>query len=516
MSDYLIKLGIKETEETLAHILHPDSDFNPKSKYIDFDFSTYSHFIELYSIRREKYIDSKIFQEYHDYFLPRYRQLDKLMRFMVDIDLDDEVIDRRQKLIQYFHNSKDKKNMLNLLDKYGSLESTISSAYDEKYSKLFPKLIHPFAETVSNLTNLCEVYKDDLLMKDYGERIELLFEQNPLTKDIDIFDYKRGKILIDSSETKLVNMSLKDCSGFDFGLSHNSLNLNLVSKEAEEIVNFIEDARPLIYTLGVFYAMGEAFKLAEKNGTPVSLPEINTEGIFEIENAMPIATKLNGKPVNINFSYERDNNQFILSGPHSGGKTELLRNVGIYHILGLSGFVIPANKGKIPRIDKIRTSFKKYGQKNKGSLESEMNETSEIANLTNPNDLLLLDEFLDTTKPELAAYLEEPLLKKLASTKAATLIVSHRATNLKQDLGFRFMYPELRELEVPYTDRFLHIATKGYRLEEEDLKKSEKNVKILLPTHRFIEGKPDPELTKRHAFQMWEFVKNNRRWTRFF
>jgi len=39
------------------------------------------------------------------------------------------------------------------------------------------------------------------------------------------------------------------------------------------------------------------------------------------------------------------------------------------------------------------------------------------------------------------------------------------------------------------------------------LQNGEKLVKILIPTHRFIEGRPISQLTRDHAFQMWDDVK---------
>ena len=239
-------------------------------------------------------------------------------------------------------------------------------------------------------------------------------------------------------------------------------------------------------------------------GLPVCIPEINSEGRFEVEEAHPVASWLrflSSDPVAFDFHYTRDDRHVILSGAHSGGKTELLKNVGLYHLIGLAGFPLPARRAVIPVTDKIQTSFSKAAEKGKGSLESEIWETVRTARDLGPNDLWLLDEFLDTTKPELAGHLETPLLQIIRRTPGAVLLVSHRAASMEDDLGFRFMHPELEEKELAvyesvYVDDELygggHYSTPTDRKERR-----------LVPTHRFVEGRPDGRLTQRHAMEMW-------------
>ena len=249
-----------------------------------------------------------------------------------------------------------------------------------------------------------------------------------------------------------------------------------------------------------FYRWEHAIKDVFEDGQ--SLYAASPYGLFVLEsNSKDIKQIVEGNfPINVEFNYARGNNKVILSGPHSGGKTELLKNIGVYHALALSGFFVPAEYANVPMTRRIITSFKKSTEKNKGSLESEINETSEVIRGLQQGDLVLWDEFLDTTKPELAAYLEEPLLEGFASTPATIVLLSHRATSLRQEFGFRFMYPELEEIEVPEEEAAYYIRSENTKVDKSGFKEGEKKIKLLIPTRKFIEGKPTPELTRDHAF----------------
>ncbi|MEA3514038.1 MAG: hypothetical protein U9R34_01020 [Nanoarchaeota archaeon] len=511
---YLSNLGIEASEKQISDIFISGTN-SARPFNSDLDCSIYQNFVREYSIKRRNHSMRDIFGIYYspEGGLIGSNKMEELLTHMYKPIQDQDIITRRQDLVKHFANAtKEESNlMLNLLSQHSSLDNIVNyeKKRDDKKSRHFPKMVHPFMELADSLSQLSEMYKNDSLMKDFSRRIDGLFEEHPVLKDAYLFDWKSGRVLMNPKcEVSLAKLSLKGTSSINIGLFDDGINYSVFGNYIPDIERFAHECAPFIYTLGSFFYLAKAFDIAGKNDQPVCMPKINNEGIFELREALPIVTRIEGNsPINVEFSYARGNNKVILSGPHSGGKTELLKNIGVYHALALSGFFVPAEYANVPMTRRIITSFKKSAEKNKGSLESEINETSKVIRELQQGDLALWDEFLDTTKPELAAYLEEPLLEGFASTPATIILVSHRATSLRQDFGFRFMYPELKEIEVPEENSAYYIRSEKTEVDSSGFKEGENKIKLLIPTRRFIEGKPTPELTRNHAFQMWDNVK---------
>lgn len=51
---------------------------------------------------------------------------------------------------------------------------------------------------------------------------------------------------------------------------------------------------------------------------------------------------------------------FILTGPNGGGKSSLLRSICAAALLGICGFMVPAESASIPHFDSIMLHLKSY------------------------------------------------------------------------------------------------------------------------------------------------------------
>ena len=79
---------------------------------------------------------------------------------------------------------------------------------------------------------------------------------------------------------------------------------------------------------------------------------------------------------------------------------------------------------------------------------------------------------------------------------------------MEEDFGFTFMSPELKTIKLSeYLKR--RAASEGYYVPEDPLELLEGREEgdILVPTHHFVMGKPDPAQVQEHALQMWKEVK---------
>ena len=158
-------------------------------------------------------------------------------------------------------------------------------------------------------------------------------------------------------------------------------------------------------------------------------------------------------------------NSLIITGPNTGGKTVILKTVGLCVYLSHLGFYIPALEESI--VGFFEDVFVDVGdeqsiENNLSTFSSHMTNIIDILNKTNDKSIILLDELCSGTDPSEGAVLSIALLEKFKNLNATMLCTTH--------------YPEI----------------KNYCFESEYYKNSsmEFDFEKLKPTYRFIIGLP--------------------------
>ena len=158
-------------------------------------------------------------------------------------------------------------------------------------------------------------------------------------------------------------------------------------------------------------------------------------------------------------------NSLIITGPNTGGKTVILKTVGLCVYLSHLGFYIPALEEST--VGFFEDVFVDVGdeqsiENNLSTFSSHMTNIIDILNKTNNKSIILLDELCSGTDPSEGAVLSIALLEKFKDLNATMLCTTH--------------YPEI----------------KNYCFESEYYKNSsmEFDFEKLKPTYRFIIGLP--------------------------
>ena len=160
------------------------------------------------------------------------------------------------------------------------------------------------------------------------------------------------------------------------------------------------------------------------------IPQIN-EGEIEIFNAYnPVLleniNKANVIPLNLNIG--KDFNTLIISGPNAGGKTVVLKTIGLLQMMLQSGILIPCDDNSTMRI--FSKIFVNIGDEqsiahNLSTFSSHLKVIKDIIDNSDENSLVLIDEICAGTDPTLGSALSCAILKNLSSKGSITLVSTH-------------------------------------------------------------------------------------------
>lgn len=193
-------------------------------------------------------------------------------------------------------------------------------------------------------------------------------------------------------------------------------------------------------------------------------PEINDDNIIVLNKARhPLIDPKTVVP--INFSIGTDYDTLIITGPNTGGKTVVLKTVGLLTLMTMCGLLIPVSDGS--RISIYKNILVDIGdqqsiEQSLSTFSSHMNRVIEILDKADYQSLVLLDELGSGTDPTEGAALAVSIIEKLKAQGATIVSTTH--------------YQEL----------------KMYALDTNNVENAscEFDVESLKPTYRLIIGAP--------------------------
>ncbi|MEG0614466.1 MAG: endonuclease MutS2 [Oscillospiraceae bacterium] len=195
-----------------------------------------------------------------------------------------------------------------------------------------------------------------------------------------------------------------------------------------------------------------------------SCPEISDDGIINLRKARhPLINPKDVVPVDISIGEKYQ--ALIITGPNTGGKTVILKTVGLLTLMVMCGLLIPVSDGsKISIFENILVDIgdEQSIENSLSTFSSHMNRVVEILKIADENSLVLLDELGSGTDPVEGSALAISIIEKLKDYGSKILVTTH--------------YQEL----------------KIYAIQNDKIENAscEFNVETLRPTYRLIIGSP--------------------------
>jgi len=225
-------------------------------------------------------------------------------------------------------------------------------------------------------------------------------------------------------------------------LNNEIVSLNFA--ERREIEKLLKDLTHLISTnnkelldsLEIISYLDSVFARAKYSVEILgSFPRVdNKKSLAIIDARHPVLVKKIGRQNTVPLSFELDKaNVVIITGPNAGGKTVVLKTIGLLAILLQSGIHIPVSPDSNFHIFKnvlIDIGDEQSIEDDLSTFSSHLLNIKKILNYADEHSLVLLDEIGTGTDPAEGSALAAAVLRKL-NAKYATVFASTHHGNLK-------------------------------------------------------------------------------------
>lgn len=153
-------------------------------------------------------------------------------------------------------------------------------------------------------------------------------------------------------------------------------------------------------------------------------PRLNQDGLYRLKAARhPLITN----PISNDLELTPQHRILLLTGPNMGGKTALLKTLGLAVLMAQCGLFVAAEAAEIAFPDRVFVDIgdQQSLQESLSTFAAHVLHLKEILELATPHSLILIDELGSGTDPEEGAALSQAFVEGLLEKGVQGLITTH-------------------------------------------------------------------------------------------
>ena len=158
-------------------------------------------------------------------------------------------------------------------------------------------------------------------------------------------------------------------------------------------------------------------------------PRLTESGPFRLRRARhPLLVRSRAAIVPLDLGLADPNRVLVVTGPNTGGKTVVLKTVGLLALMALCGLPLPADDGcEVPWLEAVQADIgdEQGISQNLSTFSSHVGRLGRCLSHASPRALVLLDELGAGTDPEEGGVLGYAVLEQLLAKSALAVVSTH-------------------------------------------------------------------------------------------
>ena len=200
----------------------------------------------------------------------------------------------------------------------------------------------------------------------------------------------------------------------------------ILSALSDQVAEHLASVRAAIESLALLDLRDAGARMALE--LEAAVPQLCPEGVASLRSARHPLLQLDGVDVVPNDLVLEAGHGVVISGPNAGGKTVLLKTLGLFALMARAGLPLPAKaSSKLGFFDPILSDLgdEQSTQKNLSTFSAHVQSLATILSQARPGALVLLDEICGGTDPEEGAALACAVVDALCKAGATVLVTTH-------------------------------------------------------------------------------------------